>query len=81
LRRRNHQRWSPLLRWLAAQCGRPWDKIYGELCERYDRRTRSGRELLRQTRDVVRRSGVQYGAGHNRFGFVIDRHGILRRPR
>jgi len=37
---------GPLRRWLRAQIGRPWDKVWSELCAGIDRDTVSGRHLL-----------------------------------
>ena len=37
---------GPAMRWLRSQVGRPWDKVRGELFERFDARTTAGRHIL-----------------------------------
>jgi hypothetical protein len=71
---------APAQRWLVAQVGRPWDKIYAELHAKFDTRTVAGRHVVhdhmlqwvRLPGDVTWRSG--------RFELVVDVHGILRKP-
>lgn len=60
---------APATRWLRAQVGRPWDRVYSEIHQRFDTRTTAGRHIVYDhlVRDV--RSGR---------GFVVDTHGILR---
>jgi hypothetical protein len=71
---------GPARRWLAAQVGRPWDKVRGEIFARFDTRTTPGRHIIfchmlpwvepSEPRDPNRRSHYPT--------FVVDRHGILR---
>jgi hypothetical protein len=37
---------GPVLRWLASQAGRPWDRVRSELFQRFDTRTTAGRHIL-----------------------------------
>jgi hypothetical protein len=70
---------APAKRWLASQVGRPWSKVYSELCAKFDTRTIAGRHVVvdhmlpwvRMTPTVDLRWGP-------RSEFVVDAHGILR---
>lgn len=44
---------SPLKRWLRAQVGRPWDKVWSELASGIDARSVVGRHLLDHVRCLV----------------------------
>ncbi len=71
---------GPAKRWLASQVGRPWDKVYADLCAQFDTRTVAGRHVVHDHMlHWVRRYDdiVPYRA---RFELVIDAHGILRAP-
>jgi len=71
---------APAHRWLVAQVGRPWSKVYSELCARFDTRTVAGRHVVHDHMlDWVRRHDEPY-RGHSRYDLVIDAHGILRKP-
>ncbi len=73
---------GPAIRWLASQVGRPWSKVYSELCDRFDSRTVAGRHVVQDHMlGWVRRHpavGVQY---HHRFELYVDAYGILRKPK
>lgn len=75
---------APLDRYLQKNAGRPWDKVYSELCQRFDRRTLKGHHLLsgHVDRYTVRGHGHHsrpHEAGPPELGGAwIDRHGILR---
>ncbi|MFZ5635858.1 MAG: hypothetical protein ACOY82_04655 [Pseudomonadota bacterium] len=43
----------PLERYLAAQVGRPWDKVYSEICAGIDRRNTVQRHIHRHLEDFV----------------------------
>jgi len=43
----------PLQRFLRAQVGRPWSKVYSELCARLDRTTVSGAHVFSHLADLV----------------------------
>jgi len=68
---------APAERWLAAQAGRPWAKVYSELRARFDSRTVAGRHVVEDHMlDWVRHPGdARYVY---RDYFVVDAHGILR---
>lgn len=81
---------SPLRRWLRQQAGRPWDKVWSELCSGIDARSVVGQHLLQHVRgevavdcayDPVRRRVVtkEYRRGHDLIdGLYVDpRHGLL----
>lgn len=46
---------SPLRRWLRAQCDRPWDKVYSELCAGIDTRSVVGQHLRDHAMQEVER--------------------------
>lgn len=72
---------GPAHRWLVAQVGRPWTKVYADLCARFDTRTIAGRHVVHDHMlHWVRRHDAPPGH-HSRYDLVIDRHGILRKPR
>ena len=69
---------GPAMRWLESQVNRPWDKVYSELCERFDTRTVAGRHVVH---DHMLKWVRQYDAVepyYSRFDLVVDEHGILR---
>jgi hypothetical protein len=71
---------APAQRWLASQVGRPWSKVYSDLCARFDARTVAGRHVVH---DHMLKWVRRYDAlptHHSRHDLVIDRHGILRKP-
>jgi hypothetical protein len=68
---------GPAKRWLGSQVGRPWSKVYAELCERFDTRTVAGRHVVHDHMlEWVWQGDV---ADRARGEFLVDRHGILRR--
>lgn len=76
-------RLQPIHRFLQANRGRPWDKVYGELCKRFDRRTLKGFHLLSGhiDRHMVTGHGdrdMSVAYPSKPVGPWIDRHGILR---
>ncbi|MCQ4165795.1 hypothetical protein [Tahibacter harae] len=81
---------SPLRRWLRHQVGRPWDKVWSELCGGIDSRSVVGQHLLEHVRrevavdcayDPVRRRVVtkEQRRGHDLVdGLYVDpRHCLL----
>jgi hypothetical protein len=44
---------SPLERYLHGQVGRPWDRVYAEICERIDRRSTVQQHIHQHLRDFV----------------------------
>jgi hypothetical protein len=44
---------NPLRRWLEGQVGRPWDKVFAELCEHIDRRSTVQQHIHQHVEDFV----------------------------
>jgi hypothetical protein len=44
---------APLKRYLAGQVGRPWDKVYGEICRTIDTRSAIGLHVLQHVKDFI----------------------------
>jgi len=44
---------EPLIRYLRSNTGRPWDKVYSELCEKLDKTTVSGLHVFNHLFDFV----------------------------
>jgi hypothetical protein len=69
---------GPAKRWLAAQVGRPWAKVYADLCARFDTRTTAGRHVVHDHMlPWVWRGDLSEHRSHR--VFFVDAHGILRR--
>ena len=68
---------SPATRWLESQVGRPWNKVYSELCAKFDRRSLAGMHVV----DAHMVGEVWRGnlASHRWYDFFVDRHGTLRK--
>ncbi len=71
---------GPARRWLDAQVGRPWNKVYSDLRSRFDSRTIAGKHVV----DDHLLAMVRHVDEPNRYWahrmLVIDKHGILRKP-
>jgi hypothetical protein len=79
-----HDKLAPAHRWLVAQVGRPWSKVYSELCAKFDTRTVAGRHVVHDHMlQWVHRADAPVGPyfRHSQYYFFVDAHGILRRPR
>jgi hypothetical protein len=75
-----HDKLAPAKRWLAAQVGRPWNKVYAELCARFDSRTVAGQHVVQDHMlDWVYRGDLSSLSWQRDRNFVVDAHGILRR--
>jgi hypothetical protein len=72
----HHDRLGPLTRWLRRQTGRPWNKVYQELSERYDVRSLKGRHLRQRVGFEVASTPDRSRRGFPRF--AVDAHGLLR---
>lgn len=74
---------APAMRWLASQVGRPWNKVYSELRERFDSRTVAGRHVVEDHMlGWVRRHSSEGSIRYYRsFELYVDAHGILRKPK
>ena len=80
VRKQFYDKLSPAKRWLEAQVGRPWDKVFADLCASFDTRTVAGRHVVHDhLLQWVRRWDVP-SPYRRRFELVIDEHGILRKP-
>lgn len=44
---------GPLVKFLQSNVGRPWDKVYSELCAHLDRRKTTGRHVFQHLEDFV----------------------------
>ena len=77
-----HDRLGPAKRWLLSQVGRPWAKVYSELCAKFDTRTVAGRHVVHDhmLHWVRRYDDVDRFQRWHRFELVIDKQGILRKP-
>lgn len=73
---------APAQRWLAAQVGRPWSKVYSELRGRFDSRTVAGRHVVEDHMLgwVRRHSREGLIWRYSQFELFVDEHGILRKP-
>lgn len=73
----------PLRRYLASQVGRPWNKVYSEICAVNDRRGIRGFHLLSHLKDYVQIKPDPAAAADGRRSwhwtpFYVDRHGLLK---
>jgi hypothetical protein len=80
VRKMFHDKLAPAHRWLVAQVGRPWSKVYSELCARFDTRTVAGRHVVNDHMLAWVRHAHEPVAYSSRWDLVIDAHGILRKP-
>lgn len=79
-------RLNPILRWLEAQVGRPWNKVHSEIAEKFDGRTLAGRHVLGHVRGFVTKleahvlAGWRYRVDRKFFPgeLYIDQRGFLR---
>jgi hypothetical protein len=78
--------WGPLRRFIGAQVGRPWDKVWSEICEHADTRSVVGMHLRGHVHDLVEtrpmmRGKIAYNSVGQRLAqsFYVDpRTGLLR---
>jgi len=73
-----HDKLAPARRWLAAQVGRPWAKVFADLCARFDTRTIAGRHIVNDHMLGWVWTGAEDVPEYRRNDFMIDRQGILR---
>lgn len=85
--RRNHTDWGPeltdrlgpLWAFLQKNVGRPWDKVFSEICEHADVRCVRGKHLREHVEQYVEGSGGQDHRYYRHLGpFWVDDGGILR---
>jgi hypothetical protein len=68
---------GPARRWLRSQVGRPWNKVRGELLQRFDTRTTAGRHIV-FCHLIPSVKVHEIADPYRRFDFKVDRYGILR---
>jgi len=69
---------SPLRRYLRSQVGRPWNKVYSEICACIDRRSAVQRHMLEHIDDYIATKVV----AHRKLSqdlYVDPRTGLIRR--
>lgn len=72
-------RFAPVERFLEANAGRPWNRVYSVLCGRFDRRTLKGWHLLRHVdRHMVNGHGHYGRPWRSLWGASVGLDGILR---
>lgn len=81
---------GPMYRWLAKQCGRPWNEVRSEIAKTFDGRTTAGRHILHDhlLKSVEETPDLHYGryylrpedwtTSYRRGEFYVDANGILR---
>jgi hypothetical protein len=85
---------NPLVRYLAKNCGRPWDKVYSEICENMDRRGIVQDHIFQHLFDYVEihptfKDGKPHSPGYgglsplykSGWSFYVDKNGTLREPK
>lgn len=70
---------APLEGYLLKQVGRPWDKVYGEICKGIDRRSVIGAHVLQHVPDYVEVPGDNRRWRRGTGLYVHPRTGILLR--
>lgn len=81
--------WGPLRRFLRAHVGRPWNKVWSEICEQADSRRVIGMHLRGHVHDLVETRPIMHGttaysSAGRRLGkafYVNPRTGLLCRSR
>jgi hypothetical protein len=83
---------QPMYRWLASQCGRPWNEVRSEVSKKFDDRTTAGHHilhdhLLSSVEEVPNLDyyslvysyrPVDWTTSYRRYDFYVDDGGILR---
>jgi len=84
---------NPLVRYLAKNCNRPWNKVYSEICENMDRRGVVQDHIFQHLFDYVElhpvfKNGKPHAVGwgltplyRNGRTFYVDKNGILKEPK
>ena len=60
---------NPLIRYLAKNCGRPWNNVYSEICENMDRRGVVQDHIFQHLFDYVKRHPMYKGGVPHQVGF------------
>lgn len=76
-------RLAPLIRYLESQCGKPWYKVWHDICEDNDNRTIRGHHLREHVLWMVYDNGISKESPPpfywRRGRFHVDKNGILRK--
>jgi hypothetical protein len=85
---------KPLVRFLAKNCNRPWNKVYSEICKNMDRRGIVQDHIFQHLFDYVELNpvlengkphSIGYGGLYRLYKtgwtFYVDKHGVLKEPR
>ena len=85
---------KPLVRYLAKNCGRPWNKVYSEICENMDRRGIVQDHIFQHLFQFVElhpifKDGRPHSTGYGGLSrlyksgwtFYVDKTGALREPK
>jgi len=85
---------KPLVRYLRKNCGRPWDKVYSEICENMDRRGVVQDHIFQHLFEYVElnpifREGSPHSTGYgglrrlykSGWSFYVDNSGLLKEPK
>lgn len=85
---------KPLVRYLAKNCKRPWNKVYSEICENMDRRGVVQAHIFQHLFDYVElnpvfENGKPHSTGYGGlyqlyktgWTFYVDKHGLLKEPK
>jgi hypothetical protein len=86
---------NPLVRYLAKNCNRPWDKVYSEICENMDRRGVVQDHIFQHLFQYVElhpifKDGKPHQTGYSSslyplyktgYTFYVDAHGLLKEPK
>jgi hypothetical protein len=83
---RNILRGTTLYRFIKSQIGRPWDKVYHEICSQFDSRSNIGSEVRRRLKWIVEQDcfkgedGIAYhkDGEYPVRGLYLDDSGIIR---
>ena len=83
---------NPLVRYLAKNCNRPWDKVYSEICKNMDRRGVVQDHIFQHLFDYVELK-PSFKEGHpyrvvrgtplykDGYTFYVDKEGLLKEPK
>lgn len=70
----------PVYRMLDANVGRPWAKVFAEICEKFDGRTLAGRHVLHDhIMQVIDPHAFVERSWYFKNSYYVDAHGIFRK--
>lgn len=75
---------GPVYAWMDKQVGRPWSKIYSEICAKYDKRSLAGQHIVDThiVGEVQGAGGEEYSPGafsFHYYSYYIDDQGLLQK--